>query len=203
MSWVPTWKALPTRLRNLSTGGVRRRWRKLGHVFRLSLLKWILSLTWSRWCVPVDTRLLKVYYGQSESGLFPFCEKNDAFSCMDEMKFRRTVSSSLKELSAEQKPRKMGRLGQVVEGGGKSLLFAIGNYLNQRLLHPLHVWVAEVLRRLPQDGTFNQTQPFDRLVGSRHSFSFDLKLATDRWPLVFLFWGGAVPIWPLLCLKCG
>lgn len=81
----------------------------------------------------------------------------------------------------------MGRLGQVVEGGGKSLLFAIGNYLNQRLLHPLHVWVAEVLRRLPQDGTFNQTQPFDRLVGSRHSFSFDLKLATDRWPLVFLF----------------
>ena len=42
-------------------------------------------------------------------------------------------------------------------------------------------------RRLPQDGTFNQTQPFDRLVGSRHSFSFDLKSATDRWPLVFLF----------------
>lgn len=35
--------------------------------------------------------------------------------------------------------------------------------------------------------TFNQTQPFDRLVGSRHSFSFDLKSATDRWPLVFLF----------------
>lgn len=75
----------------------------------------------------------------------------------------------------------MGRLGQVVEGGGKSLLFAIGNYVNQRLLHPFHVWVAEVLRRLPQDGTFNQTQPFDRLVGSRHSFSFDLKSATDRW----------------------
>lgn len=47
--------------------------------------------------------------------------------------------------------------------------------------------MAEVLRRLPQDGTFNQTQPFDRLVGSRHSFSFDLKSATDRWPLVFLF----------------
>lgn len=106
---------------------------------------------------------------------------------MDEMKLRRTVSSSLKELSAEQKPRRMGRLGQVVEGGGKSLLFAIGNYVNQRLLHPFHVWVAEVLRRLPQDGTFNQTQPFDRLVGSRHSFSFDLKSATDRWPLVFLF----------------
>ncbi|CAN6801272.1 unnamed protein product [Brassica oleracea var. botrytis] len=45
------------------------------------------------------------------------------------MKFRRLVETpSLKELSAEQKPRRMGRLGQVVEGGGKSLLFAIGNY---------------------------------------------------------------------------
>lgn len=63
---------------------------------------------------------------------------------MDEMKFRRLVeTSSLKELSAEQKPRRMGRLGQVVEGGGKSLLFAIGNYVNNRLLHPFHVWGAE------------------------------------------------------------
>lgn len=80
-----------------------------------------------------------------------------------------------------------GRLGASLEGGGKRRIFAIGNYVNQRLLHPFHVWVAEVLRRLPQDGTFNQTQPLDRLVGSRHCFSFDLKLATDRWPLVFLF----------------
>lgn len=103
---------------------------------------------------------------------------------MDEMKFRRLVeTSSLKELSAEQKPRRMGRLGQVVEGGGKSLLFAVGNYVNHRLLHPFHVWGAE--KTSPR--TFNQTQPFDRLVGSRHSFSFDLKSATDRWPLVFLF----------------
>lgn len=51
--------------------------------------------------------------------------------------------------------------------------------------------MAEVLRRLPQDGTFKQTQPFDRLVGSRHSFSFDLKSATaprlKMGPLVFLF----------------
>ncbi|KAG2270045.1 hypothetical protein Bca52824_064600 [Brassica carinata] len=104
---------------------------------------------------------------------------SNAFSCMDEMKFRRLVeTSSLKELSAEQKPRRMGRLGQVVEGGGKSLLFAIGNYVNHRLF-------GGAEKTSPR--TFNQTQPFDRLVGSRHSFSFDLKSATDRWPLVFLF----------------
>lgn len=92
----------------------------------------------------MDTRLLNqglLWPERIQSGLFPFCDKNDAFSCMDEMKFRRLVeTSSLKELSAEQKPRRMGRLGQVVEGGGKSLLFAIGNYVNHRLLHPFHVW---------------------------------------------------------------
>ncbi|KAF5734509.1 hypothetical protein HS088_TW16G00958 [Tripterygium wilfordii] len=34
------------------------------------------------------------------------------------------------------------------------------------------------------DGTFNQVKPLDRLAGNSHVFSFDLKSATDRWPLV-------------------
>lgn len=37
------------------------------------------------------------------------------------------------------------------------------------------------------DGTFDQTAPLDRLVGSKHCSCFDLKSATDRWPLVFMF----------------
>lgn len=37
------------------------------------------------------------------------------------------------------------------------------------------------------DGTFEQSRPLDRLVGSRICYSFDLKSATDRWPLLFLF----------------
>ena len=32
----------------------------------------------------------------------------------------------------------------------------------------------------PMDGTFNQTSPLTRLVGAKHVFSVDLKLATDR-----------------------
>ncbi|KAB1214961.1 hypothetical protein CJ030_MR5G009949 [Morella rubra] len=125
MSSVPIWKALPTRLRNLSTN---RRGPK--------------ALAKARSCFPslafeVDSfsYMIQVMctsgYPVTQGLLWP-------------ERIRRTVSSSLKELSAEQKPRRMGRLGQVVEGGGKSLLFAIGNYVNQRLLHPFHVWVAEV-----------------------------------------------------------
>ena len=35
--------------------------------------------------------------------------------------------------------------------------------------------------------TFDQTKPLDSLVGSKVCFSFDLKAATERWPLLFLF----------------
>lgn len=76
-----------------------------------------------------------------------------------------------------------GRLGQSVEGGGKRRIFAIGNWVNQRLLKPFHDWLMDVLRSLPTDGTFNQTKPLEGLVGEMHIFSFDLKSATDRWPL--------------------
>lgn len=34
-----------------------------------------------------------------------------------------------------------GRLGQSIEGGGKRRIFAIGNYVNQRLLKPVHDWL--------------------------------------------------------------
>jgi hypothetical protein len=55
------------------------------------------------------------------------------------------------------------------------------------LLKPVHDWLMEVLARIPINGTFHQTAPLDRLVGSSTSYSFDLKSATDRWPLYFLF----------------
>lgn len=33
------------------------------------------------------------------------------------------------------------------------------------------------------DGTYNQVSPLDRLVGAEHVSSYDLKSATDRWPI--------------------
>ena len=33
------------------------------------------------------------------------------------------------------------------------------------------------------DGTFNQLRPLDRLTGSEIAYEYDLKSATDRWPL--------------------
>lgn len=75
---------------------------------------------------------------------------------------------------------------KATEGAGKRRIEAIGNSFNQRLLRPVHLWFASVLKRIPMDGTFNQTAPRVRLIPSSHCFSFDLKSATDRWPLLWL-----------------
>jgi hypothetical protein len=77
----------------------------------------------------------------------------------------------------------LGRLGQSVEGRAKRRIFAIGNYVAQRLLRPLHKWLAALLRMLPMDGTFNQHKPLWRLTGSKVAYSYDLSAATDRFPV--------------------
>lgn len=83
-------------------------------------------------------------------------------------------------------PLMFGKLSQSVEGGGKRRVFAIGNYVKQRLLKPYHDWLMAILRRLPTDGTFCQEAPLVCLVGRKHVYSFDLSAATDRWPLTLL-----------------
>ncbi|KAI5659562.1 hypothetical protein M9H77_28355 [Catharanthus roseus] len=81
-----------------------------------------------------------------------------------------------------------GRLSCSCTGDGKRRVFAIGNYVNQRLLALVHDWLASVLRLIPMDGTFDQLAPLDRMKHHRgYAASVDLKSATDRWPLLLLF----------------
>lgn len=74
-------------------------------------------------------------------------------------------------------------------GDGKQRIFAIGNYLNPRLLHPVHKWAMSILARIKCDGTFDQVAPCRRLVervGLKIS-SFDLKSAVGFAPVYDLF----------------
>jgi hypothetical protein len=66
-----------------------------------------------------------------------------------------------------------GRLDQTIEQGTKRGLFAIGNYVNQRLLKPVHDLL--MASYCATDGTFNQERPLDRLIGSSCCHCFDLK----------------------------
>lgn len=56
-----------------------------------------------------------------------------------------------------------GRLGMCVEGSGKRRVFAIGNYVKQRLLRPYHDWCMKVFSLIPMDGTYDPSKPLRNL----------------------------------------
>lgn len=56
---------------------------------------------------------------------------------------------------------------------------------SQSALKPLHDYLGEILRIIPQDGTFDQLAPVNKLLstGVKTIYSFDLTAATDRLPI--------------------
>jgi hypothetical protein len=49
----------------------------------------------------------------------------------------------------------------------------------------MHTHIFEILKRIPNDGCFDQLLPLDRLMKKGHKdiYSFDLSAATDRFPI--------------------
>jgi len=85
--------------------------------------------------------------------------------------------------------KSIGKLHAKEEAAGKVRLFAIVDAWTQWALYPLHAIIFEILRRIPQDGTFDQTAPIN-LLSSKVSkgevkslYSLDLTAATDRLPV--------------------
>lgn len=67
---------------------------------------------------------------------------------------------------------------------GKKRIVAELDYFSQTCLQPLHQWIFGVLRKIPQDRTFNQggfVKTFDGI--DTEIYSVDLTAATDRFPI--------------------
>lgn len=62
---------------------------------------------------------------------------------------------------------RLGRMLMKVEGAGKKRLFPIDSPLYQASVRPIHDWAMTVLARLKKDGTYNQTQPLEYLIGKK------------------------------------
>lgn len=75
------------------------------------------------------------------------------------------------------------RISIVKAPEGKSRIIAIFDYWTQTVLRPLHDWAFTQLRKFPNDCTFNQSS-FEHPDGGGYSASFDLKGATDRFPVL-------------------
>lgn len=81
-----------------------------------------------------------------------------------------------------------GRLALLEEAAGKVRVVALLDVWSQWALKPLHNWIFDLLRSIPQDGTFDQLKPVKTLlrkVGNDDTiYSYDLSAATDRLPVV-------------------
>lgn len=84
----------------------------------------------------------------------------------------------------------IGKLHAKEEAAGKVRLFAIVDAWTQWVLYPLHKVIFEILRRISQDGTFDQTAPLGLLQSKvdakevKSLYSLDLTAATDRLPIL-------------------
>lgn len=87
----------------------------------------------------------------------------------------------------------LGALG-TREEPGKIRLFAMVDIFTQWVMSPLHHALFTILRKVPQDGTFDQVKPVKELIkrcetkGVRQVYSYDLSAATDRLPVVLQEW---------------
>lgn len=106
----------------------------------------------------------------------------------------------------------LGKLGLKDEPAGKVRVFAMVDCITQWVFNPLHDRLFEILRLIPQDGTFDQERPLHHLgelgLKGRKLHSFDLSAATDRLPvklqatlLSALIGAHAANIWMLLLVS--
>lgn len=96
----------------------------------------------------------------------------------------------------------LGKLAFKEEAAGKLRIFAIVDIWTQSLFKPLHNSLFEFLKRLPNDGTFDQDASFRRCMEKamkyQCAYSVDLSSATDRLPIslqafiIDLFYGEGI-----------
>nr|QDH91427.1 MAG: RNA-dependent RNA polymerase [Mitovirus sp.] len=106
----------------------------------------------------------------------------------------------------------LGKLGLKDEPAGKVRVFAMVDCITQWIFRPLHDRIFEILRLIPQDGTFDQERPLAHLseLGKQKVKlnSFDLSAATDRLPVTLqatllssLIGAHAANIWMVLLVS--
>jgi hypothetical protein len=82
----------------------------------------------------------------------------------------------------------IGRISHFEEGGGKVRVIGVVDAWSQMTLHRTHDYLYAILKRIPQDGTYDQTKPLHQLMDkvrltNSPTYSLDLSAATDRLPL--------------------
>jgi len=146
------------------------------------------------WTGLIADALLLRHLGLSDSLEF-FLEKNGSYNLIRLWKAVLKLSDhwSMSELLAVSPVKdswsgtNVGQLSAKKEAAGKVRIFALVDVWTQCVLKPLHDWLFEFLKTLPNDGTFDQYASVKRCMLkvkiSQRSFGYDLSAATDRLPI--------------------
>lgn len=82
----------------------------------------------------------------------------------------------------------VGQLAFKEEAAGKLRIFAMVDFWTQNILAPLHRELFNLIKLIPNDGTFDQDASVKRStsksMSSGKAYSFDLSSATDRLPII-------------------
>lgn len=109
------------------------------------------------------------------SKLNEMIELGDRLNQIGSLKTKKSLSGQFGQFSLKE------------EAAGKLRIFAIVDSITQSLLSPLHDFMFDLLKKIPNDGTFDQDLSVKRSqsksVISGKAFSFDLSAATDRLPV--------------------
>lgn len=96
--------------------------------------------------------------------------------------------SQVNEFKGLKPGRHLGQLSFKEEAAGKLRVFAMVDVFTQSMLKPLHDFLFDIFKKLPNDGTHDQSKAFDLAVKLsekyKASYGFDLSSATDRLPVL-------------------
>jgi len=85
------------------------------------------------------------------------------------------------------KPLYAGQLSTKLEAAGKIRVFAMVDLWTQSTLQPIHKYLFDFLKTIPNDATFDQEAAvrrcFSKVKEAKKSYGFDLSAATDRLPI--------------------
>lgn len=89
------------------------------------------------------------------------------------------------------------RIVAIPDKEGKTRMIAILDYLSQSVLRYLHLYLFGVLKKIPQDCTFDQGSFKNKIKDWEILYSVDLSSATDRFPIQIIstLLRGHLPSW--------
>jgi len=118
------------------------------------------------------------------NGIAPIKVQGDIAMLASRHGSKPTYAERINERLKVKRPKSLTirKLSYFSDNEGKTRVIGILDYWSQTLLKPIHDSLNGILRKIPEDCTFDQASFHSKLPTQSTYYSFDLSNATDRLP---------------------